>query len=309
MIAPAAASPYLWAAPNKLTVEATLEKIKAEDGPAWLAALGTPSTSLSRRVLLHQAHLERGLPKSILFRVDTKRKVIALTFDDGPHAGWTTKLLDVLRDLDVPATFFVVGKQVEKFPDLARDIDSAGFAIGNHTYDHVGLLKIPPSYIATELLACQGAVRAATGVTPRLFRPPGGEFDKGVAATAAELGCQTVLWTDDPGDFASPPADVIARRTIGKATPGGIILLHDGIESTLDALPVIVGELRKQGYEFVTLEELSRERDLNAKPMLATGRQPITATFAPKNRDIVRPEPALRPEPVLRSSPAFEGLR
>jgi peptidoglycan/xylan/chitin deacetylase (PgdA/CDA1 family) len=223
-----------------------------------------------------------------------------LTFDDGPHPGWTPKLLAVLHDCAVPATFFVVGHQVEKYPELARAIDSMGFTIGNHTYDHVSLLKIPAAYVPTEILACADAVRTATGVTPRFFRPPGGEFDKAVAVTAEEMGYQTVLWTDDPGDFARPSAETILRRTLARATPGGIILLHDGIPETLEMLPELVSELRLQGYDFVSMDELIRERDADAKaapkvpgavpadyiPIIKENRQ--TPKQAPTNK--VRPD-------------------
>lgn len=260
MVRPEAGVNQLWAAPNKLTANATLEKLKSEDGPAWLDALGMPSAEVIKRVAQEQGHLDRGLARSIVYRGETRKKVIALTFDDGPHPAYTLRLLAELHSLNVAATFFVVGRQVEKYPDLLRAIYDGGYEIGNHTYDHCSLIKVPPSYVPTELIACGSAVRAVTGISPHLFRPPGGEFDKTVAEEAEELGYQTVLWTDDPGDFAKPPADVILRRTLARAAPGGIILLHDGIEQTMSVLPQLVATLRQQGYEFVTMDELIRQR-------------------------------------------------
>ena len=283
MVRPEAPVSQLWEAPNRLDVQATIEKLKSEDGPAWLESLGAPSADVIKRVALEQGHLDRGLGRVIVYRGETRRKILTLSFDDGPHPAFTPRLLSALHALGVPATFFVVGKQVEKFPDLLRAIDAAGYEIGNHTYDHCSLLKTPGSYAPTELLACGSAVKAVIGVTPHLFRPPGGEFDKTIAEEAEVLGYKIVLWTDDPGDFAKPGVDVILKRTVAQASPGGIILLHDGIDQTVQALPQIVATLKAQGYEFVTMDELIKQREIDAKylaaqvrPVYSIGRQANT---------------------------------
>ena len=265
LVMPQAPVSESWQSPNKLTVAATLDKLRAEDGPAWLAALGAPSSSVLRRAALSPEQVDRMLARSIVFHGDVRRKEIALTFDDGPHPGFTQRLLLALHDLSVPATFFVVGKQVEKYPELARLIDGMGYQIGNHTYNHCSLLKIPANYVPTEVIACGYAVKAAIGVTPKYFRPPGGEFDKPVAEEVAGMGYRMLLWTDDPGDFARPSVDQIVKRVVAHATPGGVILLHDGIEETIEALPRIVAELRQAGYEFVGVDEIVHEHDADLR--------------------------------------------
>ncbi|MDR3709073.1 MAG: polysaccharide deacetylase family protein [Capsulimonadaceae bacterium] len=284
LVAPTASVSASWESPNRLTVAATIEKLKGEDGPAWLAALGMPSNNVLKRVALDQDRLDRSLARSIVFRGNTQHKTIALTFDDGPHPVYTQRLLLTLHDLGVPATFFVVGKQVEKYPELARAIDAMGYPIGNHTYDHCSLLKIPGNYVPTEILACGYAVKAAIGTTPHLFRPPGGEFDKLVAQEAVEMGYRTVLWTDDPGDFAKPSADIIVKRVLSHASSGGIILLHDGIEETLEALPRIVDDLRQDGYEFVSVDDLIRQHDADVRAAATAEPVPQLATKTRQSR-------------------------
>lgn len=281
LVAPSVSVSQSWESPNKLTVAATIDKLKSEDGPSWMAALGAPSTNILKRIAFNQDHVERVLARSIVFHGDVHRKTIALTFDDGPHPEYTQRLLLTLHDLGVPATFFVVGKQVEKYPELARAIDGMGFPIGNHTYNHCSLLKIPGSYVPTEVLACGYAVKAAIGTTPHLFRPPGGEFDKQVAQEVAEMGYRMVLWTDDPGDFAKPSAELIEKRVLAHASPGGIILLHDGIDETIEALPRIVDSLRQEGYEFVSVDELVREHDATLRETSASA-----TTLSSKRREI-----------------------
>lgn len=181
---------------------------------------------------------------------------IALTFDDGPHPGWTPRLLSVLKSLNIKATFFLVGKQAAKFPDLVRDIAAGGHDIGNHTYNHRKLTYISKAAQQHEISNCGEMIRDITGKAPHLFRPPGGHYNIQVGRMATALGYRVILWTDNSGDYSSPGVKVIERRVIGRARNGGIVLCHDGIEQTLEALPVIVNTLRKRGYHFVTVDEM-----------------------------------------------------
>lgn len=194
------------------------------------------------------------LPK--LTRGNPARKLIALTFDDGPHPSLTPQLLEILKKASIRATFFVVGKMVEKSPDLLRAINDAGHEIGNHTFSHVTLTKIPLADIETEYRANNDIVLKTIGKTMTLCRPPGGDYDDQVIAGALEVGLTTVLWTDDPGDYATPGSEVIQKRTLDKLSNGAIILLHDGISQTLAVLPQIISYAKKQGFEFVTVSEL-----------------------------------------------------
>ena len=201
---------------------------------------------------------EQGVKCVGLARGSRTRKLVALTFDDGPHQGYTVKLLQVLKALHVRATFFLVGKQVDKFPTLVQMEALEGHELGNHTYDHVDLTQIPPELIGFELDECDRAIRRATGASARFFRPPGGEFAPDVVREATRRHFITALWSDDPGDYSKPGADVVLQRTLDHLSNGSIILLHDGIPDTLSVLPTLVSEARRRGYEFVTMSELAK---------------------------------------------------
>jgi peptidoglycan/xylan/chitin deacetylase (PgdA/CDA1 family) len=246
-------------APNKLSARAALALVRAEKDPYWLNAQEVTATT-DDLMAQDQAVLARGMRHQILLAGDTDKKQIALTFDDGPHPAATLRLLAILKQYNVHATFFLVGKMAEQRPDLVQAEVAAGDCVGNHTYDHVSLVKIPQEYVGTEIKACGEVLHGITDQTPHLFRPPGGVFDPTVAETSEALGYTTVLWTDDPGDYASPGTDLIVSRTIDKATPGGIILLHDGPEQTLEALPQIIEILRERGFQFVTIDQMLAEK-------------------------------------------------
>ncbi len=193
-----------------------------------------------------------------ILRGDTRKPQIALTFDDGPHPVYTLQLLDILRRMHTPATFFVVGEQAEKNPGLVRLEVAEGNEVGDHTYDHVNLTLIPPELVAYEVSRCNAAIVKATGAPVRFFRPPGGEYNGEVLREAAAHGFITTLWTDDPGDFSKPSSGVIAKRTLAHLGNGAIILLHDGIPETLEALPAIITAARQRGFQFVTVSRLAR---------------------------------------------------
>ena len=193
-----------------------------------------------------------------MMRGDTRRPRIALTFDDGPHPVYTLQLLNILRRTHTPATFFLVGEQVEKNPGLVKLEVAEGNEVADHTYDHVNLTVIPPELVAYEVQRCDAELQKATGAHVRFFRPPGGEYNGDVLREAAKHGFITTLWTNDPGDFSHPPASVIQKRTLAHLENGGIILLHDGIPETLQALPAIIAEARRRGFQFVTVSRLAQ---------------------------------------------------
>jgi len=205
-----------------------------------------------------ESEREQGLRFNKIIRGDVHRPRLALTFDDGPHPVYTLALLNVLRRTHTPATFFVVGKQVEKNPALVQLEVAEGHEVGNHTYDHVNLTLLPPELIPFELDACDAAIKKATGASVRFFRPPGGDYDGDVLRDVAGRGYITTLWTDDPGDFQHPPAAVVLRRALSHLENGSIILLHDGIPQTVNVLPDLIREARRRGYRFVTLGRLAR---------------------------------------------------
>ncbi|MCW3062099.1 MAG: polysaccharide deacetylase [Capsulimonas sp.] len=242
--------------PNALSANASLLMVKAERDKYWLNAKTEIYKSTLELIAQRETELDRGLSFSILTRGNPTRKQIALTFDDGPHPAYTPQLLKVLKDNGVKATFFVVGEQAEKYPELIKAEVAAGHAVGNHTYDHVSLIKIPQEYVGTEIKACGEVLERIIGKPVHIFRPPGGVYDHEVAETSEALGYKMILWTDDPGDYASPGSNVIETRTLDHVTNGGIILLHDGIQQTVDVLPQILKYLKGKGYEFVTIDQM-----------------------------------------------------
>ena len=216
-----------------------------------------PLVMLKARNEFEAAH---GYRFDKIIRGDGHKKQIALTFDDGPHQAYTLQLLNVLKEMHTPATFFVVGRQVEKFPELLKKEAAEGFEIGNHTYDHIDLTQIPPELISYELDQCDFVIKRTTGKSVRFFRPPGGNYDHNVIREAVRRKYVTALWTDDPADYARPPAHVILKRSLDRLENGAIILLHDGIPETIEILPELITEARRRGYEFVLMSTLTESR-------------------------------------------------
>ena len=243
-------------APNKLTSAQAMAKIMADRDAYFQNARREVYRGARELLAQDMDEVDKGLKYHKLIRGHLRGKDIALTFDDGPHPAYTPRILEILRKYKVKATFFVVGSQAEKYPNLVRAELNEGHSVGNHTYHHVSLPKIPQIYVADEIKACGDVIKAVGGKPPRLFRPPGGEYNQQVAEVASILGYTMVLWTDDPGDYVSPGAQVILDRTLGKASDGGIILVHDGIEQTVEILPQLIETLQKQGYRFVTVDEM-----------------------------------------------------
>ena len=229
--------------------------------PAFYNAPSFPQKVRPYEMLLAKNEYARdaGFKFNKIMRGDTRKPRIALTFDDGPHPVYTLELLDILRRTHTPATFFVVGEQVEKNPALVQLEVAEGNEVGDHTYDHVNLTLIPPELVAYELDRCDDAIAKATGAPVRFFRPPGGEYNGEVVRDVSGRGYITTLWTDDPGDFMRPPSAVILKRTLAHLENGAIILLHDGIPETLQALPSLITTARQRGYQFVTVSQLARK--------------------------------------------------
>ena len=196
-----------------------------------------------------------------LGRLPTRSRHVALTFDDGPNPDATPQVLDVLRAEGVTATFFLLGKHVERWPDLAKRVATDGHQVGNHGYFHRKLHFRSPGYVADDLGRGTRAIENATAVRPAYFRAPHGFRNPWVNVSARRLGQRTIGWTLGVWDSDRPGADVIANRAIEGATPGTILLLHDGDgydpagdrTQTAAALPTIIQGLRQRGYEFVAL--------------------------------------------------------
>ncbi|MFZ5806302.1 MAG: polysaccharide deacetylase family protein [Verrucomicrobiota bacterium] len=179
---------------------------------------------------------------------------IAITFDDGPTPGVTEPILEELRKHDLRATFFMIGKNVEHAPSLAKQVADAGHEVANHSYGHPMLTRLPLAQVEYEIQKTQDAIFKATGKTPIWFRPPYGAFDKAKhGPIARDKGLGIVYWSVDPQDWKKPGADAIASRVINATTPGSIILLHDLHLQTAQAVPRIFETLKEKAFAFSNL--------------------------------------------------------
>lgn len=184
--------------------------------------------------------------------VDDPKK-IALTFDDGPHPYYTEQLLDGLKERGAKASFFVMGKQAEAYPELVLRMQTEGHLVGNHTYSHLQLGKNNRETFKSELIKTNELLSGITGEEPQYVRPPYGSWDK---SFESELTMIPVLWTIDPMDWCSSDVNGIVQKVTKKAEENAVILMHDEYKSSVTAALEIVDILQKQGYEFVTVDEI-----------------------------------------------------
>ena len=187
-------------------------------------------------------------------------RLVALTFDDGPYPVFTPMLLDVLRELNIPATFFLIGKDASQWPELTRRIESEGNEVADHTYSHPNLDEESDDQVRHEILEGRDVLWALTKdpAVRTLMRPPHGRYNEHTLEVAQSLGYSVVLWTDDSGDWRSVPAGHLERHLLEHATAPEIVLLHSGKLATIEALPAVVERFKRAGYRFVTVGEMLR---------------------------------------------------
>jgi peptidoglycan-N-acetylglucosamine deacetylase len=200
--------------------------------------------------------------RPVLIRGPQEGKRICLTFDDGPAPPFTEKILDILRERKVPATFFVCGRNVERYPDLARRIVAEGHTVGNHTYSHLFVYFKSRKTLAQEIDRTQEIIEKAVGHRPTIFRPPYGARWFGLVPTLMQRGMLLIQWSATGYDWKNDAAGIVAA-TIRELTPGAVILLHDGRETrpaeqidrsqTVEALPAIIDRAQRLGYTFEPL--------------------------------------------------------
>jgi peptidoglycan/xylan/chitin deacetylase (PgdA/CDA1 family) len=194
-----------------------------------------------------------------LARVNTHLPLVALTFDDGPSPQFTPQILALLEAAQVPATFFVVGREAFRSPRLVQELQASGFEVGNHTWNHF-MTPMTTAVAAWEVHRTDRLLENLLQKHPRFFRPPGGELNTGVAAYAQHSGETVVTWSVDPRDYtrgisAQQIIDVVLRQV----QPGSVILMHDGggdRSATVEALGQLIPALRARGFTFVSLESL-----------------------------------------------------
>lgn len=205
------------------------------------------------------AHIKRLINERVTYGDRSSRpKLIALTFDDGPYPIFTPLLLEQLARLHVPATFFLIGRDAQQWPELARRIEQQGEEIADHTYTHPNLDEETPDQVRTEILEGRDVLYGLTH-DPSIriyFRPPHGRYTVQTIRVAQELGYQTILWTDDSGDWRKVTAAKLVEHLEQFATAPDIVLMHSGKIATIDALPEVVARFQKAGYQFVTVGQM-----------------------------------------------------
>jgi peptidoglycan-N-acetylglucosamine deacetylase len=289
--------------------------------PSFTPPVGVPS----------QARIPNRFYSQIIRQVAVapNRKLIALTFDDGPWPKITPKVLEILKQHQIKATFFMIGRHLRLHPEIAQQVVAAGHGVGNHSWSHP--LKSEPIEIAEIIAEIENttvSLKKITGLRTDLFRPPGGHLENGLVDYAHQKKYLTVMWTIDPADTKPEvTAQQISDHVLKQAKPGSIILLHDGggdRSRTLTALPKIITGLKAQGYTFVSVNELlAFQQQPSPTPSPTSSTSPVaqpgkpgvsptgtkpkptpTSTSKPTPKPTPKPSPSLpQPSPSRPTSP------
>ncbi len=261
----------------------TLNLAKEEkNDPRWQEAAA--EVAREPEDILARTTSDTSQPLGRLVRGSHLKKKLLLTFDDGPHSKSTPVLLRILHEEKVPATFFVIGKMAVKRPDLIQAIHQAGQTLANHSFSHVTLSKLSPEDQRIEYRANNDYVKKLTGVQMRFCRPPGGDLTSATIRAGQDEGLTTVLWTDDPGDFANPGDGIVLDRTLKRLSNGGVILLHDGSPNTMAVLRELIHEAKERGFSFATPQEMVRDLGELQNPVAAQAPRSLLAEREPAKR-------------------------
>ena len=183
----------------------------------------------------------------------TEKKRIALTFDDGPHPIYTPQMLELLKEEQVPATFFLLGENVELYGDVVKEIAKEGHLIGNHTYHHVQVTTLSLDEACKEIQETSDLIEELTGTGTEYVRPPFGTWNEELEE---RLNMISVMWSIDTKDWTTQNVDWIVRETVKHAEDHDIILMHDSYQSTVEAVKRVIEQLEAEGFEFVTVDEI-----------------------------------------------------
>lgn len=237
----------------------------------------------------HKAPTEQNITFN---SVHTEGPYIAMTFDDGPSATLTPKLLDLLAAHHIKATFFVIGENVAEHPEIVARAAREGHEIGNHSWSHPNFAKMSQESVRSQLQRTDDAIKNATGKRPTLMRPPYGSItDREKHWIHDEFGYRIILWDVDPYDWKRPGPAVVRNRILKETQPGSIVLSHDIHPGTIEAMPSTLDALEAKGFKFVTVSELIR---------MATPQ----ASHASPHPDGSAPTKATTPSPSITPSAA-----
>ncbi|MEH2296128.1 polysaccharide deacetylase family protein [Nostoc sp.] len=246
--------------PAKVGTQQQIEELKAMMLQSWQQQAQTKGLSYAVPQRFQGAIVESA-------KLTPDQKVIALTFDDGPWPESTAQVLDILKQNQIKGTFFLIGQNVKNYPGLVKREIAEGHVIGNHTWHH-WYQFLNPQAAAYEIDHTADLIYQVTGIKTNLFRPPGGIMHNGVAAYARNSKYAIILWSTDSVDYSRPAVPKLIKNVFRNAKPGGIVLMHDGggnRSKTVQALPEIIANFRKQGYSFVTIPELLEMQDKDQK--------------------------------------------
>ena len=246
-------------------------------------------------------------PKITYSQCNVDGSYIAMTYDDGPHATNTPRLLDMLKERNIKATFFMVGQCVAEYPQIVKRMADEGHELANHSWSHPLLSKMSDQGVKDQLQRTHDAIVKATGIQPKTMRPPYGGFtERQRRWSHGELGYKTILWDVDPLDWKVRNAAHVEREILQRTVPGSIILTHDIHKSTVDAMPRTLDALLAKGFKFVTVTELlAMDRPLPPRPRATPGARPKTAPAAPPV-ETVPSEPVTTSLPVPASAGAVQ---
>jgi len=240
-----------------------------------LIILSVPSltyASSTTSASIHQPTSRFVSKMSIHHGPDEKPYKTALTFDDGPDQVFTPQILDLLKQMQVKATFFVIGKNAAKYPDIIKRIENEGHILANHSWDHANFHHLNEYQIKKEIIQTDQLLTSITGHKPLLFRAPYGNITPSLEVQLKSMEHLLIGWSVDTRDWAGPDVPTILQTVTKQIRPGGIILQHCAsgpqvnLTNTVEALPLIVKKLKKEGYTFVTIPELLSTQAYKMEP-------------------------------------------
>lgn len=203
-----------------------------------------------------QVYFGYSTRKVPIYNVETEEKQVAISFDAAWGADKTQEIIDILKEFDVSATFFLVGFWVDDYPEMVKAIDEAGFEIGTHSNTHPDMVKLDKSTMKSELETSISKIKEVTGKDVSLFRAPYGSYNNDLLDTAENLGLKTIQWDVDSLDWKGLSASEIANRITSRVKNGSIILMHNNSDNILDGLRLTLNKLKVQGYKVTGISEL-----------------------------------------------------
>jgi peptidoglycan/xylan/chitin deacetylase (PgdA/CDA1 family) len=230
---------------------------------------------------------------------------IAMTFDDGPSATLTPKLLDLLAAHHIKATFFVIGENVAEHPEIVARAAREGHEIGNHSWSHPNFGKMSDEGVRSQLQRTDDAIKSASGSRPTLMRPPYGSITaRQKHWIHNDFGYRVILWDVDPLDWKRPGPAVVRNRILKETRPGSIVLSHDIHPGTIEAMPSTLDELESKGFKFVTVSELIRMQTPETPRPTAQPRSKVSASATPSASQSATTIPQASVAPIPTSSPS-----